>query len=335
MNLAASLKDSLATQENLSYQTALATDVSVLLALLEPIYPLSEELRAEAFKSMLSLKLEKNMVLLKEGDLCDYVYFIIEGALMAFSDHEGEKITTYISVEKDFVSSISGLHGIRPSKETIIAIEPTSVIAVHNKVLQQMFEKYFELNYIFRVFMEEYYRDAQDRAHIIRLGNVKERYLYFAKTKPGFIGRIPLDHIASFLNMKPNTLSRIIKQFKVRSNEDEQTEQELNALCIYMHEQQAYKSRTISLGSLAAAIGTSPHKLSSLLNNHYKLNFVDFINSYRVNFIKDQIAVEGNLQNYTIEALAYNAGFASRSSFYKAFKKFVGTSPALYAQAQE
>lgn len=335
MNSSSSSKSPFTIQKDRSWAKASVGDVSRLLGLLEPIYPLSEELKTEAYSSMLACKLKKDAVLLNEGDRCDYVYFIISGALMAYSDHNGKRITSYISVEKEFVSSISGLHGLRPSKESIIAIEPTSLIVVHNEVLQQMFEKYFELNYIFRVFMEEYYRDAQDRAHIIRLGDVKERYLYLTQTKPGFIGRLPLEHIASFLDMKPNTLSRIIKQFEVRSTKDEQSERELNRLCAYMMEKEAYKSKTISLGSLATAIGTSPHKLSSLINNYYKLNFVDFVNSYRVDFIKEQMAVEGNLRNYTIEALAYNAGFASRSSFYKAFKKIVGLSPAVYLQVQE
>lgn len=318
---------------NHNVKTAAVSDVTRVLAILNSIYPLSSALRAEAYSSMVAFELEKDDVLLEEGGICQYVYFITKGALRAYSNHKGKTITTYISIENEFVSSISGLHGVKPSKEGIVAVEPTSLIAIHSDILQAMFLKYFELNFIFRVFMEEYYRHAQERAYIIRLGDVKERYLYFVETKPGYVERLPLEHVASFLDMKPNTLLRIIKEFKMLSVKDQETELRGKLLHIYMHENEPYKDKMITLGTLAKALDTSAHKLSALLNNYYHLNFVDFINTYRINCIKEQMSVPGNLQNFTIEALAQNAGFSSRSSFYNAFKKAVGMSPVMYAQS--
>jgi AraC-like DNA-binding protein len=88
------------------------------------------------------------------------------------------------------------------------------------------------------------------------------------------------------------------------------------------------------MSMMAEAVGITPHKLSSLLNNHYQVNFVDFINTYRINSIKEQMTLPQNMQHYTIESMAYEAGFSSRSAFYNAFKKLMGTSPAEFVRSQ-
>jgi AraC-like DNA-binding protein len=60
---------------------------------------------------------------------------------------------------------------------------------------------------------------------------------------------------------------------------------------------------------------------------------MDFVNTYRINHIKEQIAIPSVLHNYTIETVANNAGFSSRSAFYNAFKKNVGMSPVEYVRS--
>ena len=88
-----------------------------------------------------------------------------------------------------------------------------------------------------------------------------------------------------------------------------------------------YKEQGLTINKLAERLDISPRYLSWLLNNHYKLRFNDFINNYRVAYIKQQIE-SGALKNITLEALASEAGFSSRSTFYNVFKKNTGLSPA-------
>ncbi|WP_315817925.1 Crp/Fnr family transcriptional regulator [Paraflavitalea speifideaquila] len=163
----------------MKYHQPNSKNIEKVIGLLNAVYPVSEGLRNEVFTHVVPLNLKKGAILLNEGDTCQYMYFIIKGALRAQTTHKGKKITTYISVENQFVSSISGMHGQRPTKEGIIAAEPTSLIALPNKILLALFENYFDFNYIFRVLVEKYYQDAQERSHIIRVGNARERYQYF------------------------------------------------------------------------------------------------------------------------------------------------------------
>jgi AraC-like DNA-binding protein len=314
------------------YHEAAAADIHKVYHLMNTILPVSDELRRMMYENFVALDLPEGSMLINEGETCSYMYFIVKGALMAHSTHNKKKIITYISVENEFVSSISGMHGATPTKEGIIAVEPSSLIAFPNQLLLEMFEQQFDLNYIFRVIVQKYYQDAQERSHIIRVGNARERYFYFLQTKPGYIDRLPVEHIASLLDMKPQTLLRIRKQHTLSQKKDEETELLCKALEVQLQQKEVFRDRELNLSSLAAMLGVSTHRLSSLLNNQYQQNFVDHINRYRVNYIRQQLQVPDTLQQLTIEALSKHAGFSSRSAFYNAFRKVCGVSPMEYMQ---
>ncbi len=315
---------------DLHYNRANSEDVGLILDVMRTVHPVDVKLTEAFDKHLLRLKIKKGQILFREDEVCEYMYFIVKGALMGCTTHNKQKITTYISVEFDFVSSISGLHGSDYSKEYVVAVEDTELLAMHNNELNQLFEYHFELNYIFRVVLEKYYKDAQQRAHIIRVGNAKERYLYFAKTNPGYLDRLPLELIASLLNVKTSTLLSIRKSFSLSKDHAEELQEWGQKLELYVNKHQSFRNKNIRLQSLALDIGISSHRLSVVLNNYFNKSFIDYINQYRINWIKDSIRNPQIMQNFTLEALAYSAGFSSRSAFYSAFKKLVGMSPVAY-----
>lgn len=317
----------------MQYIRADGEDVRLVLDVMRTVHPIDIKL-SEAFERyLLKVNVKKGQVLFKENEVCEYMYFIVKGALMGCTSHNGQKITTYISVENDFVSSISGLHGSEYSKEYVVAVEDTNLLAMHNDELNILFASHFELNYIFRVILEKYYKDAQQRAHIIRVGNAKERYLYFAKTNPGYLDRLPLELVASLLNIKPSTLSAIKKSFVLPNDSDEGLSECGKKLEAYVNKHQSFRNKELRLHSLAQEIGMSSHRLSIVLNNSFNKSFIDYINQYRINWIKESIRNPEIMQNFTLEALAYSAGFSSRSAFYSAFKKMMGMSPVEYAKS--
>lgn len=315
-----------------SSQEVAQEDIEAVVQLLSRVYPMSESLIQEFYANIIALDLGKNEVLVEEGCVCHYMYFIKKGALMGRATHNGKQIVTYISVENEFVSSISGLFGDNVSKEAIVAVEDVSLLAMHYDTLQRLFLSHFDLNFLFRVMVEQYYKDAQERTYIVRVGNAKERYLYFIKNKPGYLERLPLECVASLLDVKPLTLIKIQKQHALSLKKDEETESLYRKIEEHIKVHETFRKQDISLRILADELDISPNKLSSVLNHYYKLRFVDFINTYRVNYIKTLMANPEAVQYFTIEALAGNAGFASRSAFYSAFKKLVGISPIQYAR---
>lgn len=312
------------------YKKASTADVTYILGILGTIYPVSEALGKAFYDKTVCLKVKKGDVLLREGEHCQYMYFIKRGAMMGQTTHQKKKIVTYISIDNEFVSSISGLHGVVPSQEAIIAVEDSELIAMHNDDLQALFLKHFDMNFLFRVMVEKYYRDAQERTHIIRVGNAKERYLYFVNTKPGYIERLPLHLVASMLDMKLPTLLKVQKQHQLLLQKDRETENWCKKIEDYIVRQQAYKMPELSIEKVAEVLSISTHKLSAIFNNTYQLTFTDFVNRYRIKNIQQYMADKDVMHNYTIEALAKKSGFATRSAFYNAFKKIVGITPVEY-----
>ncbi len=102
----------------------------------------------------------------------------------------------------------------------------------------------------------------------------------------------------------------------------------------YIAQKEAFRKQGVTINELARALNMPLHHLSYILNHYYKQRFTDFINSYRVDYIKKRIE-NGDGRSFTLEGLAKESGFSSRSTFFVAFKKMTGMSPSQYLQKEE
>jgi AraC-like DNA-binding protein len=90
-----------------------------------------------------------------------------------------------------------------------------------------------------------------------------------------------------------------------------------------------YRNPELTLSDLASYLGTNPSLLSKIINRSFDKNFNDFVNQYRVLEVKEQLS-NPELAHLTIMSLAYDAGFNSKATFNRAFKKFTGDNPRKY-----
>ena len=100
-----------------------------------------------------------------------------------------------------------------------------------------------------------------------------------------------------------------------------------------MNLQKIYNDPQLSLSSCADLLGISACYLSSLVNSACKYSFIDYINRYRVDQVKQNL-ISYEFAHYTIVSVGLEAGFNSKSTFYNAFKKHVGLTPSAYQQGQ-
>lgn len=98
-----------------------------------------------------------------------------------------------------------------------------------------------------------------------------------------------------------------------------------------MEHEKPYKKPDLTLGDLAAQVRMPANHLSQILNENLKQNFFDFVNDYRVTESKDMMS-DPRFRHLTFLAIAYEAGFNSKSAFYRAFKKGAGMTPSKYLQ---
>ena len=120
-----------------------------------------------------------------------------------------------------------------------------------------------------------------------------------------------------------------------RSGLDARAAEKIQArLIALMERERPFKRAELTLGDLATALDTTPHRLSEVLNAQLSLSFHDFVNGYRVREVQERLAgVDG--ARYTYLTLALDAGFASKSTFNAVFKKQTGMTPSAYRTSRE
>ena len=106
-------------------------------------------------------------------------------------------------------------------------------------------------------------------------------------------------------------------------------QQLITALNRVMVSDRPYVNPNLKLADLAASIGATTHELSSLLNGPLNNSFHQYVNEHRIGLAKQLITTEEHL---TLEAIGQACGFNARSTFYSAFKKQVGTTPAKFRE---
>ena len=119
------------------------------------------------------------------------------------------------------------------------------------------------------------------------------------------------------------------KQSKIKKLTKDQVNQIVSKIELALKEEKVYLNPKLSGAELAGKVDTSQSSLSYALNEHYKKNFRELINQYRVDEAKAKLA-DPSLSHLSILGIAFESGFSSEASFYRSFKKATGKSPAEY-----
>lgn len=132
-----------------------------------------------------------------------------------------------------------------------------------------------------------------------------------------------------FNKNKKNMSYKSLPKYRDKKIEDVEASEYLVHLESIMQQEELYKNPNLKLPEVAAKLKMLPHRLSQLLNDNLGKSFPSFINEYRINAAQKMIVSNGN---YSLEAIGYECGFNSKSTFYTAFKKVTGMTPAQFKQ---
>jgi AraC-like DNA-binding protein len=128
-----------------------------------------------------------------------------------------------------------------------------------------------------------------------------------------------------FKSNRENVFKDIPEKYASKKIEDKEANLLIKSLTNVMNENQFHKDTNIKLKDIAKVLHISSHQLSQLLNDNLGKSFAMFINEYRIEEAK-QLLKENN--QFTLEAIGFEAGFSSKSTFYATFKKVVGQTPS-------
>lgn len=158
---------------------------------------------------LVPMKYQKGEVILKAGDVCQNIYWVARGLVRQFYYKNDKELTEYMAAENTIFMSIESLFKEQPSRQQIHALEPTILFALPKKSLEREAVKNVNIQMLYRKILEESLIISQVHADMLRFESAQERYAKLVKRQPQLVLRAPLVYIASYLQMTPETLSRV------------------------------------------------------------------------------------------------------------------------------
>lgn len=158
---------------------------------------------------LVPMKFARGEKVVESGDVSDAIYYVECGMVREFYFKNNKSVTEYLAADGTIVMSIESLFREEPSKLVIEALEPTLVYALPKKRLEEVALHNVNIQILYRKILEESLIISQRRADLLRFESAKDRYLKLCKLNPKVIMKAPLVYVASYLQMTPETLSRV------------------------------------------------------------------------------------------------------------------------------
>ena len=186
---------------------------SSLLTQLKQVYKVSDKDLIKVIQLFETVHVKKNEHLYRSGEIARHVYFVEKGCLRQYYiNNNGEERTIYFKVENGWCSELVSFLDNKPTELCVQVLEDSTLQLINQK------------NWVYAVtqiqsFTMGFIRAQQDTNLMLKkrlaeatVETPEEKYLRFIKEEPLLLQRIPLYHIAAYLAMTPETLSRIRKK---------------------------------------------------------------------------------------------------------------------------
>lgn len=172
------------------------------------------EVEVAAFSELVFQKsVDKKTVLAEEGNVCNYVYFVTEGSAYSYiSDPKGNKHALQFALENYWISDLYSFFSGRKAIYSVETLEPCKLVVLSKENFELACKTIPVFNCFFRVLIQNAYVSLQYRMAKANSEEAETRYEEFSKQYPHFMQRIPQYLIASYLGVKPQSLSRIRKE---------------------------------------------------------------------------------------------------------------------------
>lgn len=185
---------------------------SILANIYEDILLTPAELDFTASKFE-QITFEKNEILVHEGSIVYYQYYVIEGCLRSFLvDNSGKEHTFQFAVNDWWISDYTAFFSESKATMGIECISKSTVLRVSRKSMEELYEKIPKIAHFNRIKLEKAFSNLQKRILKNLSQTAKDRYISFVNTYPNIEKSIKNYHIASFLGVTTESLSRIRKE---------------------------------------------------------------------------------------------------------------------------
>ena len=187
--------------------------IEKLIARLNGLHPMSEALTQRITDITTIRTHAKKTVLLKEGDVNNHICMVISGLVRAYYLNNGREITSRLMDEGFIITSWISFYTRRPGDEYLETQEDTILACVHYSDIQNLYDEFPEFNIIGRRQVEYSFYMSELRTRMLRKHTAEEKYKFFLDNHPDLMQRVSLKHIATYLGMNEETLSRVRSKY--------------------------------------------------------------------------------------------------------------------------
>ena len=156
------------------------------------------------------IETKRNEQILKEGEVCKYVYFIVKGCLQVYVyDHEMNETTRDIVIEDHWCSELISFGSGQPATENIRTVEPSQLLAIDRKNFQKMMETVPQFDKVYRQILEASYANSVYRINTFIALSALDRIRWLMENRPTLMTRVSSKLIASYLGINKDVSSRL------------------------------------------------------------------------------------------------------------------------------
>jgi CRP-like cAMP-binding protein len=164
-------------------------------------------------KHFVLVKAKRGEMLLLQGQICKYYYFVNKGCIRLFTvNDDGQEATRYFAFEGSFGSALPSLIQQKPAFEFVQAIEKSELLAIERDAFFQLVDDVPQVALIYRQILEAAFITAQQRIYGFQGLTALDKLKWLLKYQPKIFTRLSNKMIASFLGVTPFTLSRLKAQ---------------------------------------------------------------------------------------------------------------------------
>lgn len=190
--------------------------MDLLVKIISQYIPLSSEDEAIIRNLFRQQKLRKGEHLLQAGHICKHIFFIEKGLVRYYASMDGEEKTIYFNKEGEFVCDYASFLPQQPSHTNIQALEASTLYSISHANMELFYERVSYGDRFGRLALGEVYVNAIHQINSLYNDPPEVRYQTFFNTFPDLGQRLPQYYIASYVGIKPQSLSRIRKRMSVK-----------------------------------------------------------------------------------------------------------------------
>src|ERR1700761_1292600 len=159
---------------------------------------------------------DKREMLLRPGEVEQYMSFVITGLVRMYFYRGRSEVILNLAKEKELISASSSFLSGAPSNYYIETLEPTTVLSITRNDLESVYRKNSRIERLGREMITHFVLEKEEWELACMRLDTRERFLQFVERNPELVQRVPQKYLASYLNMKPETFSRLKHLLKKR-----------------------------------------------------------------------------------------------------------------------